>query len=62
MTEVGVMHGYLSATRKGYAEQRRRHHAGERPSQHGLTALAEDMRKLTGSVVSGGSTDGPMVH
>ena len=59
MTELAVAHGYLSATQKGYAEQRRRAHKGEVTKPKGLTDLARDMG---GSVVRGPSPDGPMSH
>jgi len=54
--ELAIAHGYLSATKEGYADQRARARRGER---RGLPDLARDMAKL-GAVSTTASTDGPM--
>ena len=60
--EYAVAHGYLSATQRGYAEQRKRAHRGTKPSaKHGLTDLARDFgATLRSSVHTGPSPDGPL--
>jgi hypothetical protein len=58
--EMAVAHGYLSATQKGYAEQRERARR-QGPVRRSRGDWARDLaRDLGQSVVVGSSPDGPM--